>query len=490
MPHDSLGDFLSQLEDSGELVRVAAPADAALELAEITRRLSQGREGGPAIIFESVRGSAMPVVTNLLGSHRRLCRALGVRSLDELVTRCESESGPPGGSWLESLTRSPFGKSAANFAPRMIKQGFCQQIVKLGRDVNLWELPIPRSWPDEPHPVITLGQVVMHCPITKRRSVELVPLQVVDPQQVLPCWNRYQRGLRHWIAAESQGQQLPIAIVLGGPAIAPLAALAPLPDAIDPFGFTGALNGAALDVVKCRTIELEAPAHAEMVIEGTIAPGAPRQRPAPLAAPNGFYTEQDEPRPLIQVTAITHRANPIFPSQIVGPPPSEDGWMRLALERLFLPWIQAAAPEIVDWHFPAFGGGRMWLFVSIRKTYPHQARKVLHALWGHPATLQVKNVAIVDETVNVHDDHAVWFRIGTNVDPGRDLEIGGGPPAADDPARSRSGISRKLGLDATAKLPDENESRTWPKELAMSPAIIEQVAGRWAEFKLPKEHRE
>lgn len=487
MPHESLGDFLSILEDAGDVVRISAPVDSALEIAEITRRMGHHPDGGPALFFESVRDSLLPVVTNLLGSESRLCLALNVSTLDKLSNRLTQAGQAEGtSSWLEAFKLSPFGNQQPAFAPRVLKQAYCQQIVKLGRDVNLWELPIPRSWPEESHPVITLGQVVTRCPQTQRRSIELIPVQVTDQRQLVPCWHRHHSGYCHWKSIATTNQQLPISIALGGHATNPLMALATLPEAVDPVCFGGLLQGSPVELVKCRTNDLEVPAHAEIVIEGMIDPAAPLLSASPVALPTGFYSERTESLPAINVTAMTHRANPMFPAQIFHAPPSEETWMRRALERLFLPWIKTAAPEIVDWHFPVSGGGRNWLFVSIHKEYPLQARTVMHAMWGHPLSMLTKGIVIVDDTVNVRSSDAVWFAAGANVDPGRDLVIASGPTDVDDHAGPIAGAGHKLGIDATRKLPEERHPRTWPKELEMSDAIQRQVAERWTELGLPR----
>lgn len=482
MPLDSLGDFLALLQDAGELVRIAPPVDSALELAEITRRASRLPDGGPALLFESVRGGKLPVVTNLLGSRSRLCRALAVSSLDELAQRftVETRSG-----WLDAFKKSPIAAAASSLEPRVVKQGFCQQIVKLGRDVNLWELPIPRSWPDEPHPVITLGQVVTRSPNSQDRSVQLVPLVALDPQRLAVCWHRHHAGRRHWQSAASQNQQLPVAITLGGPPAAFLMALSPIPTDADPYHFGGLLQGKPLELVKCRTNDLEVPAHAEIIIEGVIDPAASPLPATPIALPTGFYADRSDDWPVLQVTAVTHRANPVFPAQIVAPPPSEDTWLRLALERLFLPWIKATAPEIVDYRHPPSCGGRSWLFVSIRKEYPRQAHKVMHALWGHPFTMFAKGIVVVDDHVDLRSDGAVWFAAGTHADPATDLVLAPGPIDVDDPAGSTAGVGCKFGIDATRKWPEERASRPAAKPLDMPEALRRQVTSRWPELGLP-----
>jgi 4-hydroxy-3-polyprenylbenzoate decarboxylase len=336
--------------------------------------------------------------------------------------------------------------------------------------------------------VITSGQVLTRCPQTPTRGWELLPVQVLDQQRLVPCWHRHHVGYQHWQNAVRAQQQLPVAIVLGGHPTSPLTALAVLPPHADPFQFGGLLQGSSTELVKCRTSDLEVPAHAEIVIEGMIDPAATLQPAGRLGLPTGFYSVRSDSLPVIQVTAITHRANPVFPAQVFGPPPSEDGWMRLALERLFLPWVRSVAPEIVDYHAPVSGGGRTWLFVSICKSYPQQAHKVLHALWSHPATMFTKGIVVVDDDVDLHAADDVWFTVGAHVDPERDLVTTAGPVDVDDHAGPLAGVGHKWGIDATRKSPEERSNRIWPRALTMPEAIRQQVTARWAEFGLS--HRE
>ncbi len=479
----SLGDFLAILEDGGELRRISAPVDSALEIAEITLRSSRGADGGPALFFESVRGSKIPVVTNLLGSRSRLCRALGVRHLEELAERWHAAPAGEGSSrWLEALKLAPAGNS---LAPKVVKTGYCQQIVKLGRDVNLWDLPVLRSWPEEPLPVMTLGQIFTRCPQTQRIAVELVPVQVLDQQRLSPCWHCQHAGFRHWQTAAAANQQLPIAVVLGGHPTAPLSALATLPPHVDPFTFSGLLQSAKLELIKCRSHDLEVPANAEIVLEGMIDPAASRQPPGPFAASAGFYVRRTNDCPAVQVTAVTHRANPIYPAQIMATPPAEDAWLRLALERMLLPWIKLVVPELVDYRTPASGAGKHWLFVSIRKDYPLAARKVLSALWGHPAAMLTKGIVVVDDDVDLDSPDQLWFAVSAHADPAHDLILIDGPADIDDPTASLAGVGTKLGIDATRKLPEERSGRVPASPLLMPPALQQQVAQRWMEFKLP-----
>jgi 4-hydroxy-3-polyprenylbenzoate decarboxylase len=483
MPHDFLSDFLVKLQDADELVRVSAPVDSSLELAAIVDRVTKSRSGGPALLFENVKNGSMPIVANLLGNRRRLCLALGVDSVEQLSTKLLDSPSSDTGGWLDALKFSPSSAGLSKFAPRMIKTAVCQQVVKLGRDVNLWDLPVPRSWPGEANPVITAAQVLTLDPQTNARHVERFPLQVLGQQQLVPHWHRHHSAHRHWRAALRDQKQFPIAISLGGdPSFAVMTA-APLPPGTDELVFGGFLRCAGVDLVKGRTQPLDVPAGSEIVIEGFIDCTSPLVDAPPIASGSGFYSSS-ESLPTIQVTAITHRANPVLPVIAPGPPPCEESWITLAVERLFLPVIQRLAPEIVDVHQPFAGAGRNLLFVSIRKEHPQQARQVLNALWGSRQFGRHKQIVIVDADVNVRDEQTVWFALGSHTHPGRDVILNEGPTAMDDHATPVRGHGHKIGIDATRKLPEEGHHRTWPDALVMTQDVLQSLQNRWPDFGL------
>lgn len=484
MAYELLGDFLSELQDTGELVRIPVPVDSALELAEITERICKTPGGGPALFFENVRGSTIPVVANLLGSRQRLCRALGVSSLEELSRRMQAFLQPeqPEG-WLGTLKRMPELAQRAMLPPRTVRTGLCQQVVKLGRDVNLWDFPVPRCWPDEVNPLITAGQIFTRDVEQKSRAVGMFPIQLIDRTRLLPHWRLEHAALRQWRAAQAARRQLPIAIALGGDPVFPLMAAAGLPFPTDPCLLGGFLRGASLELVKCRTNDVEVPANAEIVIEGYIDPDGPLELSAPASCGTGHYVAPEE-LPVIQVTAVTHRANPVWPTMVYGRPPMEDYWLQLARERLLTPMLQLTAPEIVDCHAPAFGAGRNYLFVSIRKEDPWQARRVLNAVWSFAPTARTKTTVIVDADVNVLRPEDVWYAAGVHVNPERDLVFSDGPMDQDDHALAVRGLGRRQGIDATRKLPEEGAARAWPAPLKTSAEIAERVTQRWAEYGL------
>ncbi|MEI8381462.1 MAG: UbiD family decarboxylase [Planctomycetota bacterium] len=486
MPHEFLSDFVSRLQDAGELVRISAPVDTGLEVAAITDRVCKSPDGGPALLFEKPKNSSIPVITNLLGSRRRLCLALGIDSLDQLTDRLGRQLRSESGGWLEALKLAPSTSGLSKFAPRTIKTAVCQQVVKLGRDVSLWDLPIPRHWPDEANPVITAAHIVTQDQETGARSVERIPIQVVGQNQVVPHWNRYHAAFRHWQSAVRLQRQFPVGIALGGDPIQMLMSAGSLVAPSDSLLLGGFLRGSGLDLVKARTIELEVPAASEIVIEGYIDYAEQPVEAPSIAGTAGHYLPA-EPLPVIQVTAITHRANPLLPAIVPGPPPSEESWIGLAVERLSLAAVKAIIPEIVDLHHPFAGAGQNLLFVSIRKEHPLQAPQVLNGLWGSRLVGLNKMIVIVDADVNVQREADVWFAVGSYANPERDVISVDGPTFMDDPSTDIRGVGRKLGIDATRKFSEETRHRGSPRPLAMPAELLTQLNGRWNEFGLREE---
>ncbi|WP_010582775.1 UbiD family decarboxylase [Schlesneria paludicola] len=483
MPYDSLGDFLAELQDKQELVRIAAPVDSALELAAITDRVTKSNsDGGPALFFENVRNASIPVVTNLLGRPRRLCCCLGVDHLDDvsllLDRRIQADSSA---SWLDALKLVPNWGSLSKWAPRSVKTALCQQVVRMGRDVSLWELPVPRCWPGEPYPVITSGQLVTVDPLTGATVIFQPPLVVAGQQELGWHDEDHQQSSLIRSAIDSR-QNLPVAISLGGDPLLSLTHRVRGP--LDSRAFAGMIRGAGLDVIRCRTNELEVPAGSEIVIEGYIdAEKSFSVTPLTVARGNGRYVTRA--LPLIQVTAVTHRANPVFPAIVTAPPPSEDSWLTLARDRIQLPMIKRLLPEIHDINQPLASAGRNLLFVSIHKSAAHQARRVLHALWGLELFEQTKIIVIVDADVDVHDDDGVWLAVGTNACPSSDFIASDGRARDDDYTRLPTSLAGRVGIDATRKLPAER-GEPWPEPLVMSSEIAARVRERWSEFNLER----
>lgn len=478
MPANSLPDFLEELERAGELKRVAVEVDPDLELAAIADRVA--KEHGPALLFERVKGRHPPVVANLLGTESRLCRALGVDSLEELADRLAPETAPAPG-WLERIkAASPFA-AAAHQATKTLRSGVCQQVVKLGRDVNLAEWPALRSWPLEPRPSITAGLLLSQDPDNGDRKLEAVPLEIVDRAKLAVCWRRYDADLRHWEAYRRRGERVPLAVWLGADPALAVAAAAPLPAETDSYAFAAMLRRRPIDLVKCRSHDLEVPAEAEIVIEGFIDPETPPLASGPFGQSDGRYSLPGEAW-LLEVAAVTHRTNPVFVAAVPAGPPSEASVIGRAIERLWLPLVKQAVPELVDYALVEQAGPHNLAVLSIRKTFPGQVRKAASGFWGLEAFMFVKLVVVVDSDVDVRDYPKVLLAAATNAAGGRDVFFHAGPPHPFD--RVPLGGDRQLGIDATAKLPEEHAG-PWPEKLAISPQAVDLIQGRWSEYGLP-----
>lgn len=485
MAYDQLSDFLSELQDDGQLVRIRAEVDPVLEIAEIVRRVCQQPDGGPALFFERVKGSTLPVVANILGSERRLCRALGVKSFDEVAQKLEAMLRPAmPENWVDKIRLVPQVAHLASLPPTMVRTAMCQQVVKLGRDVDLFELPALQSWPLEGGRFITAGQVFTVHPQSGIRDVGLHRVQIRDRASCSIFWKPQHDGYQNFLEAGRQGgEQMPVAISLGGDPVFPYMAAAPLPPHTDECLFGGFLRGRGIELVECRTIELDVPASAEIVIEGYIDPREEWSLAGPCGDRTGFYHLEDR-CPTFRVTAVTHRANPMFPAMVFGKPPMEESWMTRATERIFKPLLKTVIPELVDYRLPRPGASQNFCFVSIRKSYPQQARKVMHAIWSLGFLMFSKIVVVVDEHVDVQNDDDVWFEVGANVHPGRDVVFCEGPTDPFDHAAPIAGIGHKMGLDATRKFSEEGHPRAWPQALEMPAELSELVSRRWAEYGL------
>ncbi len=489
MASDHLTDWLAQWHDVRELVRVSAEVDPMYEIAAITDR-ARIEQGGSALLFEHVRGHSFPVVTNLLGSPRRLASALGVPTFERLSQRIDdwlSMSLPRG--VLDTWKLLPRMAELGQWPPTVVKTGLCQQVVKLGRDVNLAELPALTMWPGDAAPTITWGQVHSQSPKTTegiddtRRIVSVVPLEVRGRDGLLIHGEESSELWSLLAEYRSRGQQMPVAVVLGGDPVLSVAAWAPLPARTDSLVFAGFLRNRAVELVAARSIPLTVPASAEIVIEGFIDPQTAFESAGPISRETGFFGPS-ESLPLLRVTAMTHRANPVFPAMIPGPAPGESQWLDRACERLLLPIARLWIPELVDWRLPFSGASRHVVFASIHKTFAQQARRVLHALWALPKISTAKMLVIVDEEVDLRDENSVWASVAAHMAPSRDLVLWDGPADPLDHATAIRGVGRKLGIDATRKWSGEGDASRIAQPLRWTAEITQQLQTRWPEFGL------
>jgi 4-hydroxy-3-polyprenylbenzoate decarboxylase len=485
MPLQDLREFLTLLESRSELARIRRPVSPELEITEITDRVSKGPVGGNrALLFESVEGSTMPVAINLFGSPERMALALGVDQLDELGQRLAGlldfhlPEGLGGalsrGQELLSALRS------IGLGPSKVRRAPVQEVVAR-EEASLAGLPVLRCWPKDGGRFITLPQVVTRDPVTGIRNVGLYRLQVIDERRLLVHWQRHKGGAEHErVAKRERREAIPAAVVLGGDPASMWCASAPLPPDIDEYLLAGWIRGRPVEFVDCVSQPLEVPAHAEIVLEGWIDPNEHLPE-GPFGDHTGYYTPI-EPFPVFHLTAMTRRRDSIYPTTIVGVPPMEDVWMGKATERLFLPLMRLFLPEIVDICMPPHGIFHNLVLVSIRKRYPGQARKVIHGLWGLGLLMLAKAIVVFDEWVDVQNlGQAAWQALG-NTDWGRDVVFTQGPVDHLDHAAGRHSFGGKIGLDATAKLPEEGYERGWPERIEMSPEIRKRVDDMWADL--------
>ncbi len=519
MATETFSDFLSLLEDQGELRRVRARVSPILEISEITDRMSKspaphghdeldrsaaGRLGGKALLFENVEGSDIPVAINTFGSYWRMNQALGTDNLESLAGRVQQLVKPEIPTTLmEKMKKLPDLIKMGSYPPKSVRSGICQQVILEGERANLTRLPIIQCWPLDGNldsgqvfdpdacaketergsgRYITFAGIHTRNPVNGDRNIGMYRVQLFGPRKCAMHWHMHHDGARHFRMYQARGEKMPLAIVLGGESILPYAATAPLPPGIEELLFAGFLNGTGISLVKCRTIDLEVPANAEIVIEGYVDPNETLME-GPFGDHTGFYSLADR-YPAFHVTAITHRKDPIYPTTIVGKPPMEDYFLGKATERVFLPLLKMLIPDIVDYALPISGVFHNCAFIKIRKEYPYQARRVMHAVWGAGQMSFTKFIVVVDEHVNVHDEQDVFFHLFSNCDPERDTEIVRGPVDILDHASPDLAAGSKIGFDATVKLPAEGKVRRWPKELEMDEAIKELVNRRWKEYGL------
>jgi len=477
VPAKDLRDWIALLEREGELVRVSAEVDPDLEITEIVDRTV--KSGGPALLFERPKGSEHSLLINQFGTERRMCLAFGVQKLDEVAQRVADvlEMQPPSGL-MEKVRGLQKLKSIADSRPRTVGKGACQEIVLRGDDVNLGLLPIQRCWPCDPAPFITLPAVITHDPNSGGRNVGMYRMQVIDRRTTFMHWQIHKDGRADYLATDGR---IEVAVALGLDPITAYSASAPLPKHIDEFMIAGFLRGESVELVKGVSVAVEVPARAEIVLEGYIEKDEVGEE-GPFGDHTGYYTAA-EPFPIFHVTAMTMRRDAIYPSIVVGKPPQEDGWLGKATERIFLPAVRTTLPEIVDYDLPIAGAFHNCCIVAIRKQFPGHAAKVMHALWGLGMLSLTKCVVVVDADVDVHDYEQVLFYAGANVDPKRDVILSEGPLDHLDHAPERQFFGGKLGIDATAKWPEEG-ARPWPDEIEMSPEIKELVDRRWNEYGL------
>ncbi len=504
MAFDSFRDFIGQLDRAGELKRIAQPVATELEITEIADREMKSPNGGKALLFEkpTVNGevSPFPLAINTMGSWKRMAMSMGANSVDEVAAELGSlmKAKPPT-SFKEAIKLLGQALDLRHAKPKIVKDGPCKEVVHKFDEsrttrveswpkapsvdelatrhsslVTLLNLPIQQCWPLDGGRFITLPCVVTKDPDTGERNVGMYRIQIYDDRTTGMHWQLQKVGARHGRRYYETGTRMPVSIFIGGDPMFPFAATAPLPDGLDEFLLAGYLRKKSVELVKCETNNLEVPATADFVIEGYVDPTEPLREEGPFGDHTGYYT-LPEPYPVFHITAITHRKDAIYPATIVGMPPMEDFYIGSASVKLFLPVFKMNFPEIVDIALPAEGVFHNLVFVSIKKTYPMQAYKIMHGLWGMGQMMFTKYIVVVDDDVDVHNTSEVLFRLCANTDPQRDSIFTKGPADVLDHATSEMAIGSKLGIDATRKLPGEGFKRSWPPLIKMSDEIRRKV---------------
>lgn len=480
-----LREFINALESRGMLKRIKTPVDCNLEITEITDRVSkmEGKKN-VALLFENVKGYDMPVLMNAFGSMERLALAFGVNDIEEIPNELREILRLPYISLqnkMDLIHIIPTAKRAINF-PKYVKKAPCQEVV-ITDNPTLDKFPILKCWPQDGGLFITLPLVFTRNPKTGKRNVGMYRLQKYDGQTTGMHWHLHKDGASNYRAYQEMGKdKIEVAVAIGTDPVITYAATAPLPRDIDEMVFAGFLRKKSVEMVKCKTVDVEVPACSEIVLEGYVNIGETR-REGPFGDHTGYYSLADD-YPVFHITCITHRKNPIYSATIVGKPPMEDCFLAKATERIFLPLLQQTLPEIRDINFPLEGVFHDCVMVSIKKTYPQQAKKVMHAIWGMGQMMFTKMIIVVDEHVDVQKEKEVWWRVFNNIDAKHDIVMVEGPLDALDHSSPMAKWGTKIGIDATKTWPEEGHTREWPDEINMSDDIKKLVDAKWQELGL------
>jgi 4-hydroxy-3-polyprenylbenzoate decarboxylase len=478
MAYGSFGKFIEALDQASELKRIAIPVDTDLLITEWADREMKSPNGGKALLFEQPivdgKKSEFPVAINTMGSPKRIAMALGRESVDEIAQEIQLilKAKPPT-DLREGWSLLKQGIHLLQARPKSVKEGACQEIVhkidkpQAGAEAfSLADLPILKCWPKDGGRFVTLPNVHTRDPETGARNVGVYRMQVFDERTTAMHWQIHKVGARHGKRYYERNERMPVAVTLGGDPAYSFAATAPLPDGLDEILFAGFLRKKSVELVPCKTIDVDVPADVDLVLEGYVQPGEMRPE-GPFGDHTGYYTAVED-YPVFHLTAITHRRDAIYPTTIVGVPPMEDFYLGDACVRIFLPVFKMNFPELVDMTLPPEGVFHNLVFVSIRKQYPYQAFKVMHGLWGMGQMMFSKYIVVVDEDCDVHDTSEVLFRLCANTDPARDTTVIKNPSDSLDHAPTEQNIGSHMGFDATRKLPGENYYRQWPELLKMT----------------------
>jgi 4-hydroxy-3-polyprenylbenzoate decarboxylase len=477
LAYKDLREFIAKLEKEGELRRISAEIDPVLEITEITDRVT--RAGGPALLFEKPKGSRVPLLINMLGSERRMNLALEVSDVDEVGARIRGflDMQSPQGL-LDKLKMLPKLAELGSFFPKSVKNGACKEVIRREK-FSLLEFPILQCWPKDAGRFITWPLVFTRNPETGKRNVGVYRMQVYDERTTGMHWQTQKHGAEHFRRARAANPdgRIDVAVAIGSDPMTCLSGILPIPPDLDEMMFAGFLRREPVEMVRCETCELEVPANAEIILEGYVDLKEMRTE-GPFGDHTGFYSLEGE-FPVFHVTCVTHRRDPIYLTTIVGPPPQEDFFMGHAVERVFLPVMKMQFPEIVDVAMPAEGVFHNLMIVSIRKSYPGHARKIMHAIWSLGQAMFTKVVVVVDHDVNVQNFREVVWKTLCAIDPQRDIEFAMGPADTLDHASRIQDYGSKMGIDATRNWESEGFRRPWPDEIVMDAGTKSRIDKIW-----------
>ncbi len=480
MPIEDTHEFIEELEKNGELKRVKTEVDSDLEIAEILRR--EMYSNGSAILFENVKGYDMPVLGNAFGSMKRLEIALEMTDFTEIgqriadMTKMDIPSG-----LLNKIKKLPeLSKMAASF-PKAETSGPVTEITS--SDASFDDLPILKSWPNDAGKFITLGLVATKHPETGTRNLGVYRMQIIDKTHALMHWQKHKRGAHHGDISKERGEKIPVAIIIGGEPATIFSSIAPVPEGLDKYLFAGITRKEGIKTVKCKTIDLDVPANAEIVLEGYVDPEDIRDE-GPFGDHTGYYTPV-EPYPTFTLTGIMRRKDPIYVTTVVGKPVLEDAYIGKVIERSFLPLIQMLQPEVVDYSIPSAGWFQGLAIISIKKRYPGQAKKVMMGLWGMGQLSLTKTFVVVDDDINVHNINDVIWAITTRADAARDtIIINNTPTDTLDPASPLVNLGSKMGIDATQKTKEEGYEREIQQQVKVDDETKNLVDSKWSDYGL------
>ena len=476
MAYRDLREFLAALEKNGELKRIPFEVDPILEITEFADRAV--KRGGPALLFEKPTGYATPVLINAFASPRKMEIALEMASAEEVAERIVEllEMRMPEGL-IGKIKMLPKLADLGSVFPRIVSKGPCQEVVRR-EGFSLLDYPILKCWPEDAGRFVTLPLVFSRNPDTGKRNCGMYRMQVFDERTAGMHWQTHKQGAEHYRRMQHHGQaRMDVAVAIGADPATMYSAILPLPPDLDEMMIAGFLRGSPVEMVKCQTSDLEVPANAEIVLEGYVERGELRTE-GPFGDHTGFYSLADE-YPVFHVTCVTSRKDPIYATTIVGPPPMEDYSMGKAIERIFLPLMRMQLPEVRDIAMPAEGIFHNLILVSIRKSYPGHARKVMHAIWGLGQAMFSKCIVVVDEDVDVQNVREVAWKALNHIDPERDIQFVLGPVDSLDHSSRLPNYGSKMGVDATKKWPGEGFTRPWPGVIEMTPEVKKRVDELW-----------